>query len=104
MPIGPDLAAHGWSRDFAFGMARECARLRSHVEHPTYDATWGEPRFGSLDARGRVTLAQARRPPSRVTSCGVASVGFNESSWESVRIKVVVCRSLIDHAVSDGWR
>lgn len=25
----------------AFGLPRKCAGLRSHVEHRTYDATWG---------------------------------------------------------------
>ena len=39
-PIDQELAAHGWSRDSALGLARECARLRSHVEVRTYDAGW----------------------------------------------------------------
>ena len=40
-PINEELERHGWTPEFARGMAQECDRLRVMVEHGTYPAEWG---------------------------------------------------------------
>ena len=44
--IDAALRAHGWSEDFAQGLAEECRSLRSHVEDGTYKKDWGGAGLG----------------------------------------------------------
>jgi hypothetical protein len=44
--ITPELAAHGWSRQFALELAGECAGLRTHIEARSYEPTWGRGGLG----------------------------------------------------------
>jgi len=57
-PIDAELRAHGWSKDFAQGLAAECSSLRSHVEDGTYEKAWdgaGLGRWMLDEVTGRAT-------------------------------------------------
>jgi len=45
-PLDAELRRHGWSEDFAEGLASECSRLRDCVEDGTYKREWGGAGLG----------------------------------------------------------